>query len=78
MKIPDGDDVKYLNWEDDGSIKYIYIFTMIEDTAIKDIQLDSPDADVYDMRGVRLGKASELKSLPKGVYIINKKKVVNK
>ena len=48
------------------------------DTAIKDIQLDSPDADVYDMRGVRLGKASELKSLPKGVYIINKKKVVNK
>ena len=78
VKIPDGDDVKYLNWEDDGSIKYIYIFTMIEDTAIKDIQLDSPDADVYDMRGVRLGKASELKSLPKGVYIINKKKVVNK
>ena len=78
VMIPDGDDVKYLNWEDDGSIKYIYIFTMIEDTAIKDIQLDSPDADVYDMRGVRLGKASELKSLPKGVYIINKKKVVNK
>ncbi len=78
VRIPDGDDVKYLNWEDDGSIKYIYIFTMIEDTAIKDIQLDSPDADVYDMRGVRLGKASELKSLPKGVYIINKKKVVNK
>lgn len=78
VKIPDGDDVKYLNWEDDGSIKYIYIFTMIEDTAIKDIQLDSPDADVYDMRGVRLGKASELKSLPKGVYVINKKKVVNK
>lgn len=78
VKIPDGDDVKYLNWEDDGSIKYIYIFTMIEDTAIKDIQLESPDADVYDMRGVRLGKASELKSLPKGVYIINKKKVVNK
>lgn len=78
VKIPDGDDVKYLNWEADGSIKYIYFFTMIEDTAIKDIQLDSPDADVYDMRGVRLGKASELKSLPKGVYIINKKKVVNK
>ena len=51
---------------------------MIEDTAIKDIQLDSPDADVYDMRGVRLGKASELKSLPKGIYVIGNKKVLVK
>ncbi len=80
-----GDDILPLNFElfeQDGNqyIQYAYsaIYLLLEDTAIKDIQLDSPDADVYDMRGVRLGKASELKSLPKGVYIINKKKVVNK
>ena len=47
------------------------------DTGIHDIQLDQTDADVYDMRGVRKGKASNIKSLPKGVYIINKKKVIN-
>ena len=75
--IPDGDEVEYLNWNN-GSIKYIYIFTMLEDTAIQDIKLDAPDADVYDMHGVRLGKAADLKTLPKGIYIINKKKVVNK
>jgi hypothetical protein len=26
---------------------------------------------------VRQGKASDIKSLPKGIYIINKKKVIN-
>ena len=80
-----GDDLFPLNfelYEKDGgqyfSYKYSSVYLLLEDTAIKDIQIDSPNADVYDMRGVRLGKASELKSLPKGVYIINKKKVVNK
>lgn len=80
-----GDDILPLNFElfeQDGNqyFQYAYsaIYLLLEDTAIKDIQLDSPDADVYDMRGVRLGKASALKSLPKGIYIINKKKVVNK
>ncbi|WP_028903590.1 C10 family peptidase [Prevotella sp. P6B4] len=69
---------KYLNWAEDGTIKYVYFFTMIEDTGLQSIQLEEPDAEVYDLRGVRLGKASELKSLPKGIYIINKKKVINK
>lgn len=78
VAVPDNGKAKYLNYDEKQGIKYIHIFTMVEDTAIKDIQIDSPDADVYDMRGVRLGKASALKSLPKGIYIINKKKVVNK
>ena len=33
--------------------------------------------EVYNLNGVFMGKASDLKNLPKGVYIINKKKVVN-
>ena len=80
-----GDDIFPLNFElfeENGeqyfSYSYGSVYLLLEDTAIQGIVQDAPDADVYDMRGVRLGKASELKSLPKGVYIINKKKVVNK
>lgn len=54
------------------------IFKLVTDTGIEVLKADEPDADVYDMRGVRLGKAADLKSLPKGIYIINKKKMVNK
>lgn len=67
-----------------GTHKYLKGFTIsdiyyvVGDTGIDAIMLDAPDAEVFDIRGVRLGKASELKSLPKGVYIINKKKVINK
>ena len=67
-----------------GTHKYLKRFTIsdiyyvVGDTGIDAIMLDAPDAEVFDIRGVRLGKASELKSLPKGVYIINKKKVINK
>ena len=50
---------------------------VLGDTGIHDIQLDEADAEVYDMNGVRKGKASNIKSLPKGLYIINKKKVIN-
>ena len=77
IQMLDKGEYKWVN-DDNGYISKASIFKLTGDTAIKDIQFDSPDADVYDMRGVRLGKASELKSLPKGVYIINKKKVVNK
>ncbi len=67
-----------------GTHKYLKGFTIsdiyyvVGDTGIDAIMLDAPDAEVFDIRGVRLGKASELKSLPKGVYITNKKKVINK
>ena len=77
----DGENTKPLNYTQSGTnIKYSYkyLYYLLSDTGINGIQNDAPDAEVYDIRGVRLGKASELKSLPKGVYIINKKKVINK
>jgi hypothetical protein len=81
----ENDDMFPLNFElfeEDGksyfSYKYSAIYHLVEGTAIQSIKQDVPaDADVYDMRGVRVGKASQLKSLPKGIYIINKQKVIN-
>lgn len=74
----DGTKTMYLNQTEDV-IEFKYIYRISETASgIDAIRRDAPDADVYDMRGVRLGKASELESLPKGIYIINKKKVVNK
>ena len=80
-----GEDTFPLNFElfeENGksyfSYKYSAIYHLVEGTAIQSIKQDVPaDADVYDMRGVRVGKASQLKSLPKGIYIINKQKVIN-
>ena len=62
---------------DNGSITKSITYTLVDATGIQSIQSNAPDAEVYSLNGVRLGKASELKNLPKGVYIINKKKVVN-
>ena len=82
VSVMDGDTEKPLNYIDngDGTISYYYKYTyqMTESTGIDTLKLDAPDAEVYNMRGVRMGKASELKSLPKGIYIINNKKVINK
>lgn len=76
----DGKEEKALNYEfaDEGYIRYYYniIYLATTDTAIRDIKVDADDADVYDMRGVRLGKVADLKNLPKGIYVINKKKVI--
>ena len=69
------------DWKDvnlvNGSIPPSAIYMLVDATGIHNIQSNEPDADVYNMNGVWLGKASDLKSLPKGLYIINKKKVVN-
>ena len=77
-----GEDKYPLNFvlHDDGSFTYYYkyVYQMTESTGIDALKADSPDADVYDMHGARIGKVSELKSLPKGVYIINKKKILNR
>ena len=61
----------------DGLIPLSFIYMLVDATGIQSIQSDAPDAEVYNLNGVRLGKAADLKSLPKGLYIINKKKVVN-
>ena len=69
------------DWKDvnlvNGGIPASAIFTLVDATGIQSIQSDAPDAEVYNLNGVFMGKASDLKSLPKGLYIINKKKVVN-
>lgn len=73
--------LKWVNCITEGETQYITrnsVFTLVSSTGIENIQLDAPDADVYNLNGVRIGKASGLKSLPKGVYIINKKKIINK
>lgn len=72
-------EAKWVNSIERDGISYITsesVFKLIADTGLTGVQQDNPDADVYDLRGVRLGKASELKNLPKGLYIINKKKVL--
>ena len=78
----DGDNRFPINFDlnDDGTFTYYYryVYIMTESTGLESLKADAPDADVYNMQGVLMGKASELESLPKGVYIINKKKVINK
>ena len=61
----------------DGLIPLSFVYMLVDATGIQSIQSHAPDAEVYNLNGVRLGKAADLKSLPKGLYIINKKKVVN-
>ncbi len=77
----DGEKQIPLNYikNEDNTITYYYkyVYQMTESSGLQSIKLDQADAEVYDIRGVRQGKASDIKSLPKGVYIINKKKVVN-
>ena len=70
---------KWVNSYDKDGKSYISsesIFYLTSDTGLNSVLQDDPDADVYDMRGVRIGKASELNNLPKGLYIIKGKKVL--
>ena len=54
------------------------IFKITGGSGIAPVELDEEDADVYNLNGVRVGKSSELKSLPKGIYIIRGQKRVVK
>ena len=54
------------------------IFKITGGTGIAAVEVDDDDADVYNLNGVRVGKASELKTLPKGIYIIHGQKRVVK
>lgn len=47
-------------------------------TGIDGVIIDNPDADVYNLQGVKVGKVSDMERMPHGVYIVNKKKVLNK
>ena len=72
-----GSSTVYLNMEDD-MVSYNQFYQMTESTGIGILKADAPEADIFNMQGTRVGKASELKTLPKGVYIINNKKVINR
>lgn len=47
-------------------------------TGIDGVTIDDPDTDVYNLQGVKVGKVSDMERLPRGVYIVNKKKIFNK
>ena len=73
----DGTSTVYMNLDENNRISYNQFYLMTESSGLQNVKLDQPDTEVFDMRGARQGKASDIKSLPKGVYIINKKKVIN-
>ena len=82
ITVKDGDSDIPLNYSMDGDYityykKYMYYMTGGTDHIFA-TDTEAADADVYNMSGVLMGKASELKTLPKGVYIINKKKIINR
>ena len=59
-------------------LSYDVIFHLTGGSGISAVEAVGADADVYNLNGVRMGKASELESLPKGVYIINQKKIMKR
>jgi hypothetical protein len=73
----DGTSTIDINRDSEGRVDTDQFYLMTESSGLQSIKLDQADAEVYDIRGVRQGKASDIKSLPKGIYIINKKKVIN-
>jgi hypothetical protein len=58
--------------------EHIFLIKGGSGTGIEAVTLSDPDADVYNLQGVKVGKASDMERLPRGVYIVNKKKVLNK
>jgi hypothetical protein len=54
------------------------VFKIAGGTGIGAVEAADEDADVYNLNGVRVGKSSELKSLPKGIYILHGQKRVVK
>ena len=54
------------------------IFYMIgSESGIDSISVDGNNEGVYTLHGVKIGKYSELKNLPKGIYIVNNQKILN-
>ena len=65
----------------DGGISYskMTIVTGVKMTGISEIlTTDATDGVVYNLAGQRIGTAKQPQSLPKGIYIVNGKKVIVK
>ena len=58
--------------------EHIFLIKGGSGTGIEAVTLSDPDADVYNLQGVKVGNASDMERLPRGVYIVNKKKVLKK
>ena len=69
-------------WSNGGTIYVDDVYLTNNDdyskqtTGIATVQRDIEDGVVYNLQGVKVGTRSELKSLPRGIYIIGGKKVV--
>lgn len=61
---------------DCSAIKRLYTLTVTESSGISDIILQGQKFDVYNLQGQMVrSRASSIEVLPRGVYIINKRKV---
>ena len=61
-----------------GEAKIRFQFENSNATAIQTIAANAEDNVIYSINGVRMGTADKLKALPKGLYIVNGKKVIIK
>ena len=76
--IERGEEIR-ISLDDEGYLPNSYIFYMTGGgTGIDGVTISDPDADVFNLQGVKVGKVSDMERLPRGVYIVNKKKVLNK
>ena len=75
LYVPEGSIDKYKADEIWGQFKNILAIT----AGINDIRLDEEANDVYNLQGQKvLRQTSNIERLPKGVYIINGKKIIKK
>jgi len=62
----------------DGKLNNGQIFFLTDNSSgIGDTSLNEENADVYNLRGTKIGNYSDLKNLPPGIYIVNHRKIVN-
>ena len=60
----------------DGKLSNSSVFFLLgDDTGIDGIANNEGSTDVYDLRGIKIGKLCNFQNLPVGVYIINHRKV---
>jgi hypothetical protein len=78
-----GDSVEWSLPENTGStrLKYIDFWLLYRkgySAGISQMEADAKSGDVYSFDGVLLRRDGQLNALPKGVYIVNRRKVVVK
>ena len=60
----------------EGKLSNSSVFFLLgDDTGIDGIANNEGSTDVYDLRGIKIGKLANMQDLPVGVYIVNHRKV---